>query len=46
MSFLGNKPWWKVKENGWLSKGVISLLDESKKYCLAGDIDTAIEILE
>lgn len=41
-----SKPWWKDKVKGWPGKGVGSFFDESKEYYLAGDVDTAIEILE
>lgn len=41
-----SKPWWKDKANGWPGKGVSSFFDESKRYYLDGDLDTAIEILE
>jgi len=46
MGFLGNKPWWKDKKEGWPGKGVTDFFDESKEYYLADDLDTAIEILE
>lgn len=46
MVLFGNKPWWKDREKGWPSKGVRIFFDQSKEYYLAGDVDTAIEILE
>ena len=46
MSEIGEEGWWKDPEEGWSGKGVRSFFDESKQYYLAGDIDTAIEILE
>ncbi len=46
MGLFGTKPWWKDREKGWPGKGVGSFFDESKKHYLAGDVDTAIEILQ
>lgn len=40
------KDWWRDSEDGWDSKGVRDFFDESKRYYLAGDIETAVEILE
>lgn len=46
MGFFGKKPWWKDEEHGWRNKGVGDFFDESKRHYLAGDIETAIEVLE
>jgi hypothetical protein len=46
MGPFGRKPWWKDREDGWDGKGVGSFFDESKRFYMEGDIDTAIEILE
>ena len=46
MALLGKKPWWKDRKNGWPYHGVGDFFDESKSAYMAGDVSTAIEILE
>lgn len=46
MGFFGSKPWWKDKKNGWPGRGVRDFFNASKEAYEAGDMGTAIEILE
>lgn len=45
MSLFGTH-WWKDEENGWPGKGVKHFFNESKRYYLDGDVESAIEVLE
>jgi len=43
---LTERPWWMDRKNGWRARGVGEFFEESKRHCLSGDLETAIEILE
>jgi hypothetical protein len=40
------RPWWMDRKRGWHARGVGDFFEESKRHCLAGDLETAIKILE